>query len=254
MPATKAAPAIPAEDLPELLRLIEGADSVELKLTVSESEQRSAIRALELDPLDAEIRQVYFFDTPDLALDRAGMVVRARRTQRKGDDTVVKLRPVVPAALPKRVRKAEMFGIEVDAMPGAYVCSASFKGVARAPVKDAVAGRHRLRKLFSKDQRVFFEDHAPEGVGFDDLTVLGPIFVLKLKSRARGLEQKLAAELWLYPDETRILELSTKCPPPDAFRVAAEARAYLTERGIDLAAEQATKTRRALEFFTSKRT
>jgi hypothetical protein len=98
------------------------------------------------------------------------------------------------------------------------------------------------------------EEHAPEGVGFDDLAVLGPIFVLKLKSRARGLEQKLAAELWLYPDESRILELSTKCPPPDAFRVAAEARAYLTERGIDRAAEQATKTRRALEFFASKRT
>ena len=63
----------------ELQELIAGADSVELKLTVPESEQRSALAALGLDPLDAQVRQVYFFDTADLALDSAGVVVRARR-------------------------------------------------------------------------------------------------------------------------------------------------------------------------------
>ena len=36
--------------------------------------------ALGLDPIAAQIRQVYFFETPDLALDRAGVVVRARRS------------------------------------------------------------------------------------------------------------------------------------------------------------------------------
>ena len=49
-----------------------------------------------MDPLGAQIRQVFFFDTPDLALENAGVVVRARRVQGKGDDSVVKLRPVVP--------------------------------------------------------------------------------------------------------------------------------------------------------------
>ena len=55
-----------------------------------------ALQSLDVDPLDAQIRQVFFFDTPDLALNSAGVVVRARRVQGKGDDTVVKLRPVVP--------------------------------------------------------------------------------------------------------------------------------------------------------------
>ena len=54
--------------------LIEDADSVELKLTVPESSQRSIVRALDLDPLDAQIRQVFFFDTPDLALNNVGVV------------------------------------------------------------------------------------------------------------------------------------------------------------------------------------
>ena len=47
-----------------------------------------------MDALDAQIRQIFFFDTPDLALDAHGVVVRARRIQGKGDDAVVKLRPV----------------------------------------------------------------------------------------------------------------------------------------------------------------
>ena len=98
-PATRAE--IPEEDLPELMALIEGSDSVELKLTVPESDQRIAIEALGLDPLRAQIRLVYFFDTPDLQLNRAGVVVRGRRVQKKGDDSVVKLRPVEPDRAPR---------------------------------------------------------------------------------------------------------------------------------------------------------
>jgi hypothetical protein len=52
---------------------------------------------------------VYFFDTPDLALDAHGVVVRARRVQRRGDDSVVKLRlPADPGAVTK-VAPAETF-------------------------------------------------------------------------------------------------------------------------------------------------
>ena len=57
------------EQLAELLDTLEGADSVELKLTVPEPHQRSTVAALALDPLEAQIRQVFFFDTPELALD-----------------------------------------------------------------------------------------------------------------------------------------------------------------------------------------
>ncbi|MDQ3122441.1 MAG: adenylate cyclase, partial [Actinomycetota bacterium] len=92
------------------------------------SDQRKAIAALELDPLEAQIRQVFFFDTPDLALNAAGVVVRARRIQGKGGDSVVKLRPVVPDELPESLRTSPNLVVEVDAMPGGYVCSAALKG------------------------------------------------------------------------------------------------------------------------------
>jgi len=51
------------EQLAELLDLIKESDSVELKLTVPEFHQRTTVVALGMDPLDAQIRQVFFFDT-----------------------------------------------------------------------------------------------------------------------------------------------------------------------------------------------
>jgi hypothetical protein len=237
--------------LEEMLALTSHADSVELKLTVPDSAHRSTVAALDMDPLDGQIRQVFFFDTPDLRLNKAGVVVRARRVQGRGDDTVVKLRPIVPDELPPGVRNAKTMVVEVDAMPGGYVCSASFKGSLGpgTAVKEAAAGNRPIRKLYSKAQRAFYEAHAPDGVGLDDLSVLGPIFVLKLKFTPKDYGRRLVAELWLYPDGERILELSTKCAPNEGFQVAAETRAFLAERGIDLYGEQQTKTKTALDYF-----
>ena len=108
------------------VRILQGADTVELKLTVPDADRRSTVVALGMDPMDAFLRQVFFFDTPDLALDRAGIVTRARRTQGKPDDSVVKLRPVDPGDLSDELRGSKLFGVEVDAMPGGFVCSGSF--------------------------------------------------------------------------------------------------------------------------------
>ena len=119
---------IQTDQLPELLSLIKGADSVELKLTVPDSDRRSTIRSLGIDPLQAQVRQVVFFDTPALDLDRQGVVVRARRVQGDNGDSVVKLRPVVPSALPAELRRDASFGVEVELLPGGFVCSGSLKG------------------------------------------------------------------------------------------------------------------------------
>jgi hypothetical protein len=240
-------------ELAELLEVSGESDSVELKVTVPDTAHRATIDALELDPLEAQIRQVFFFDTPDLKLNRAGVVARARRIQGKAHDSVVKLRPVTPNELSEELRRSPGFVVEVDAMPSGYVCSAALKGaVPRDRVRRVVGGRLEIRKLFSKPQRAFFEAHAPSGLGLDDLAVLGPIFVLKLKSAPKAFDRKLVSEVWLYPDGSRILELSTKCPPSEMFQAAVEARAYLGKRGVDLTGEQQTKTKAALRFFSKQ--
>jgi hypothetical protein len=243
-------PRLTDEQMVGLLALLRDADSVELKLTLSDTAKVPVLEALGVDPLEAQIRQVFFFDTPDLDLDTHGVVVRARRVQGRGDDTVVKLRPVVPDKLPPELRRRPEFVVEVDTMPGGYVCSASLKGVPpRASVRDAVAGRAPLRHLFTKEQRSYFADHAPEGIELDDLSVLGPIHVLKLKYTPAELARKIVGEMWLYPDGSRIIELSTKCSVTEPFQVAVESKAFLSSKGIDTSGEQHTKTRTALEFF-----
>lgn len=80
-----------------MLALLTQVDSVELKLSIPDADRRSTVAALDLDPLAADMVQVWFFDTPDLDLNGGGVIARARRT-RKRDDATVKLRPVEPTS------------------------------------------------------------------------------------------------------------------------------------------------------------
>lgn len=237
----------------ELMGLLKGADTAELKVSIPTAAHRATIQGLPIDPVEAQPRQVYFFDTPDLALNNAGLVVRARRIQGGRGDTVIKLRPVVPAELPDDLRTSGSLGVEVDMLPGGYVCSASFKGrTTGQDIRDAIAGDLPLRKVFSREQRAFFKDRAPAGITLDGLVALGPTFVLKTTFTPAELGRRFVAELWLYPDGSRILELSTKCPPSESFQVAAESRAYLASKGVSTGGAQQTKTRAALDFFAAQ--
>jgi hypothetical protein len=246
--------ALSDQQLSELLDLLKQVDSVEFKLTVPENDRFSSAEAIGLDPLDAQIRQIYFFDTPDLKLQDQGVVLRARRVQQKADDSVVKLRPVVPGSLPAELRALEEFKVEVDAMPGKFICSGSLKGELGAKdIKATVVGTAKLASLFSTKQQDFYAAHAPSGLGLNDLSVLGPVLVHKYQVPSSGdFARKLDAELWLFPDGVRLLEVSTSCAPPELFDVQAEMRAYLTERGIVLGSQQQTKTSKALAYFSAK--
>lgn len=241
------------EDLMKIVSLGRGANSIELKLSVPLTSHRATIKGIGLDPVEAQPRQAYFFDTPDLALNRAGVVVRARRTQGGTADTVIKLRPVDPSGIDPEIRRSAAFKVEVDVMPGGFVCSASFKGVCSGrEVLDVSDGTLALRKLFSKEQRAFYDAHAPAGITMDKLAILGPTFLLKARHQPKDFDRRITVEMWLYPDGERVLEISTKCLPDETFKVGADFKAFLAKRGIALGAEQAPKTRTSLDFFSAK--
>jgi len=209
--------------------------------------------ALGLDPIKAEIRQVFFFDTLDLQLNQAGVVVRARRIQGGKADTAVKLRPVDPEKLPGEFRRSGAMKVEVDSMSAGFVCSASMTGKATArEVREAAEGKLPLKEIFRKEQRQFLKAYAPQGLKLRNLELLGPIFTLKLEYPEPELGRDFTVAAWLYPDHSQILELSTKCEPAEAFQVGAELKAFLLGKGIDLNAEQQTKTKTALEYFVGK--
>jgi hypothetical protein len=240
--------------LAELMGLLKGADTAELKVSIPSDSHVATIRGLPIDPVEAQARQVFFFDTPDLTLNKAGIVVRARRIAGGRGDTVIKLRPIVPENLPPELRKSGALGVEVDMIPGGFVCSASMKGrITGEEIRQAIAGKIPIRKIFNRDQRDFFALRAPEGITLDSLVSLGPTFLLKSTFTPPELGRRFVAELWFYPDGSRILELSTKCAPGESFQVAAEARAYLTGRGVTPGqGVQQTKTRAALDYYSAQ--
>lgn len=242
-----------AEEMLEVLELIKGSTSVELKLTVPDLSHGQAIKRLGFDPIEAEPRQTFFFDTPDLALNKAGVVVRARRSAGDKGDTVVKLRPVDPAKLDPDLRREHGFKIELDAMPGGYVCSASFKGICTAQeITGAKEGKVSLTSIFSRKQRAFYSAHAPADISMNDLVPLGPTFLLRARHFPKGYDRRVTVELWLYPDGSRILEISTKAKPEEAFQAAIQFRAFIVKCGIPLERQKVTKTSSALEFFSKR--
>ena len=227
---TTTPPTISGEGLTELLALIKEADSVELKLTVPESDQRSAVGS-------ARPRPAAGTDPPGLLLRhaRAGTRQAGRRRPRPPDPGQGRRlrREAAPGRAGRaagKLRRSASFRVEVDALPGGFVCSAALKGALRPnDVRSAVAGRAPVAKALLQGAAGVLRRARAEGIALDDLTTLGPIFVLKLRFTPEDLARKLVAEMWLYPDGSRILELSTRCGTDEAFQVAAELRAFLAD-------------------------
>jgi hypothetical protein len=237
----------------KVFELLKGSNSVELKVMVPQG-HRGAIPALGFDPVQAEPRQTYFFDTPDLALSKAGLFVRARRSPGGRGDTVVKLRPIDPREIEADLRRDQAFKIEVDANPGGYVCSGSAKGRCTSQeILDVTEGRKPLASIFSRRQRDFFRDHAPSGLKMKDLVPLGPTFLLRLKQQPKNFDRPVVVELWLYPDGSRILEISTKGSPEEAFQLAAQFRTFIADCEIPLETKAVMKTGTALAFHSKNR-
>ena len=244
---------LPDDGFDQLLTLSGEADRVELKLTVPGPVRDAACAALGVDFARVRADRVYYLDTEDRMLDRQGVVVRVRSIAGGPDDSVVKLRPVSPGAIPAALRRSRQFVVEVDAMPGSFVCSGALKARLGAhAVERAMARRHPLRALFSGPQLRMLAARLPRQAAIDDLAILGPVEARRRKLVPVGLDRALLVEQWTFPDDSRILELSTRCRPDAILPVAARMAAVLRAHGVDLTGPQQTKTHATLDFFSTR--
>jgi hypothetical protein len=132
------------------------------------------------------------------------------------------------------------------------VCSCSLTAeVADRKVKKLYDGERAIVDVLAQPQLALLTARLPEDVAIADLRVLGPVNLLKCKFQPDGCPRPMVAELWFLPDGTRILELSAKTTPAEAFQAAAETKVYLAGRGVDLGAPQETKTRTAMAALTA---
>jgi hypothetical protein len=237
---------LPGRELDRLLTSTRHADRVELKLVVPATAHESTCASLGVDFSRASTRKVYFLDTSDLKLKRHGVVARIRSVEDRADDSVVKLRPCDAGDLPARLRRSKRFGVEVDAMPGQFVCTGAIaRRLGKNDVRKAVRGERPLRALFSKEQLALL----PGRTRISDLSIFGPVDVRREKILPQGAAFRLAVERWTYPDGSSILELSTRCAARAAVRVAAQLASVLRAYEIDLTGEQQTKTHATLSYF-----
>ena len=234
--------ACPTSRCSRVLRLIRGADSVELKVTVPAESHRATIQGLAARPRRGPA-------AAGLLLRHAGPGPQQGGPRRPGAPDPGRPRRHRDQAPPGRARRPAR---ELRARTPTSTSRSTCCRAASSARRRSRAGRRATRSATPspapsrsagcspRRQRAFYQEHAPAGIELDDLIPLGPTFMLKAPvRRAAGRRRsatvrRLVAEMWLYPDGSRILELSTKCLPDEAFKVAAETRAYLLERGVDL--------------------
>lgn len=226
--------------------------TVELKVTVASDRTTSALSRLRLRRDRAERRWVHFYDTSDLQLFEAGVILRARKVADDDDDSSVKVRPLAPEDVPAEFLELDDFECETDRLLDRAVPSCKLSAEQDTGEIDEVAGGERdISQLFSSEQEDFFAWASPAGPDMDDLLDLGPVDAWVWKLSTRRLPATMTAELWVLPDGTQVLELSMRVPEDDAEDGMEELLDYLEGRGIVIGETQETKTRLTLEYFSA---
>ena len=232
---------------------IEGSDKVEIKITLKDKDEERAYEALQIGKGDAAPRDIYFFDTPELTLNKAGVVLRARAKSDDDHDSVVKIRPVDPEKVDDKWQDEDGFKIEADAVGDKVVMSASLKHKKKKKAIEKVdEGKHDISNLFSKEQKALLAEFYEGPLDLDDLTKLGPVNTLRADFERPGMAYELTAEYWTLPDDSHLLELSVKCPPEEAVVAKEVFKAFLAGHGLDPNGAQATKTNLALKSLAER--
>ena len=231
---------------------LDGVDAIEIKVTIPDHQIDSALDHYKLSIDNSEERTIYFFDTPDLDLFKAGMIARARRIVGEEDDSTVKFRPVIPADVPQDWRKYEGFKLEADASETGMVKSASLTmPLENGLIKQVVAGKKSIAKLFTQEQEDFLAAIGKQHIDYDTLSVLGPLEAHRWKFDDPACSWRITAELWKRQDGARLMEMSIKVPVVQAAVAIAGFMAFLAEVGAERDSEQQTKTRWALDHHSA---
>lgn len=238
------------EPSPAIEDIITGVGGVEIKVTVRPDEELKGLRVFKLNEDNAEVRVIYFYDTPKLELFNSGLVLRARLVKGDDDDSTVKIRPVDPEQVSDQWRQLEDFKVEADRTGDKVVCSASLTAIQKRNEIDEVAeGKRPLEKLFSKEQILFMNEFYPHAVDLNELKPLGPIRVLRWKTEHEDFPHEFTVEEWRLPNGEDLLEVSIKVPPSEAAAANTVFEEHLRSLGLDPEGAQSTKTRTALEYF-----
>ena len=197
-------------------------------------------------------RKVCFYDTRELALSAAGLVLRARVTQGDEDDSTVKVRP---ASLDHDApwRAIEDSELELDiAAKGPTLSAKLDRKLEQGKVENVEAGKP-IASLFAPDQEALVKAYAPAGPALEELKVLGPVDAHKwVLEGLAGFDYGLCIEEWSLPDTTRFIELSIKVKRDKASQAQEDFHDLLRRLKVKIDNGQGQKTPIVLKFFAER--
>lgn len=244
------APAPDEEDVDTREDALAADAKVEIKLMLEEVDDGPTI--LGVGPLGYEARSVTFYDTADLDLFSAGVILRSRTAIGAEDDTTAKIRPLKESKVARGYVGKDGFACEYDKNVGARaVSSCSLKKEKEAYRIERVArGVDTPDEIFSSSQIAFVEAHAtvPD---WSQVKALGPIPAQVWKVETRALPAAdVTLERWNVPGGERSLEISVKVKGRDARDAESSLKAWVTSLGLHASSAQETKTKTALNALT----
>ncbi|MGC5166210.1 hypothetical protein [Luteimicrobium sp. DT211] len=223
------------ENVSAVLAALRPDHPVTLRFTVAGHQQRRAFAALGPNLHGVGVRQVAFFDTPDLALRRSGVVAAARRTQHGEAEVSIRVRATAPGSGLPGAAWSTSVEVDVDGVTAALTCVCSADaGAADEKVRALLSGRLHLGDLLDDVQLRVWERWVPHAVGPRDLQVLGPVHMLTRRYFPGWYRRTLTAETWFVPGDPPLLDLVVQATPATACRLAETTTRALAARGVAL--------------------
>lgn len=225
---------------------------VELKITLRPDQIGLAKWKFGLRDSVAAKRDIWFYDTADLALFDQGVILRGRNKVGEDDDSTVKLRPMDADDVAEEWFDLDGFKCEEDRSLHKSVSSCSLTVEQdEGELEEIAEGMRAIDKAFSSEQEDLLATYAATPVAWDDLQPLGPIPARVWKVSPKSFPHKLTMELWELPDSSQLFEVSMRATPDVANERLLALADYLASRGFDTSSQQETKTRAALELLSA---
>lgn len=214
---------------------------VEVKVLLAKEHWGKVKKRIPKD-LDETKREIWFFETADLALKQQEIVLRARVHPKKEtvESTTKWRRWVSPFVTVLRAwEPLPGFKAEVDASltEGVPAWSMTAKDGQLDFFQAVTRGKKPVQALFNDYQRLLVESAWPQ-IPWKDLKPWGPIASLKW-----DLPKDLTIERWSIGDES-IIEISKR--GPNQIAALEEVRHWLSKADLELAALDGGKTAWAL--------
>jgi len=233
-------------------------EKVEVKFEAQGNTSDEVLTQLTSGKESKEKRDVYFYDTPKLALAQHHLFLRARKTTLGDapDDSTVKIRGEIANNVSDNwlhlegadsKRESDMV-VGKPKVPSISITVVQHSG----EIDDVKNGKRSVKKLFSRDQERFVEEYAGGTIEWENLKPMGPekAEIWKLR-QPPGFDRNITIERWNV-DGKLFLEISTKVDPKEADRIATNLKDFVRSKGIKESDDPKTKTDFVLSHFAQK--